>query len=197
MDVQQILAKIKQYPIAVGGGFLVLVMGVLLYLRGGMVPDLDRRYDELKAEIAVISANRDNAAGLESDVEAINDLLDAVTSELMVRDQRAINVNFFYELEEDLPVRLISVNQLDPAPTGGRGPKLPTELDNFEVITFKVVTEGTFENVLRFLYQIRTGAKLLKVRDVITLPSEAGPNQLSAELTIQALGKKPEDPKKS
>lgn len=193
MDPQLILAKIKQYPIAVGGGVLVLVMLVLLYFRGGNVPALDERYEALKAEISVISANRDNAAGLEDDVAAINTLLEEVESELLVRDQRAINVNFFYELEEAMPVRLISVNQLDPAPTGGRGPKPPNALDHYEVITFTLVAEGTFEEMLDFLYELRTGDKLLKVRDLVALPSgEGGPDQLSVELTIQGLGKKPE-----
>ena len=193
MDVQLILAKIKQYPIAVGGGVLVLVMLVLLYFRGGNVPALNERYDQLKAEIAVISANRDHAAGLEEDVEAVNALLETVDDELLVRDQRAINVNFFYELEESMPVRLISVNQLDPAPEGGRGPKPPNALTHYEVVTFTLVAEGTFEEMLNFLYELRTGDKLLKVRDLVALPSgEGGPDQLSVELTIQGLGKKPE-----
>lgn len=196
MDVQIILAKLKQYPIAVVSGILAIAFLAGMYFRGGAVPEMQAELDELTSQVNIIRRNTDNAVGLEADLERMRELVASVEDRLMVREQRAINVQYFYafENEEDI-INIISVNQVAPNPAGPRGQAGGSPLDNYDVIQFSAQAEGTFDEVLRLFHRLRNGEKIIRIRDFGLSPKGGGvtTEDLIVNFTLDVLGKKPEE----
>lgn len=50
MNSEQLIAKLKQYPLAVISVLITLVLLVLIYLRADRLPALEQEYTERQAE---------------------------------------------------------------------------------------------------------------------------------------------------
>lgn len=65
MDYQQLIKKVKQYPIAVVGSILTIALAVLYYLRMPVLPELRDEYEQLSKQVQQIRKNSENAVDLE------------------------------------------------------------------------------------------------------------------------------------
>ncbi len=198
MDVQFILSKIKQFPVAVGSVVLAILLLVGWYVRGRGLPEMQATMEELEKEVRLIRANADQATGLEDDLTALQELVGQIDDRLMVREERAINVQYFYnfDLEEGL-VDIISVNQMAVQGGGpGRGaPGQPGAPTNYELITFSAQAQGTWDEVLQLLYRLRNGDKIMRISSFSMTPKgTVGPDAdiLIVDLRIEAVGRLPD-----
>jgi len=64
MNTDQLVAKLKQYPLAVGCVILAVIAAASIFIRGGRMDTLVAEYDDLKARSELMSANLKNAIDL-------------------------------------------------------------------------------------------------------------------------------------
>ena len=64
MDPKIILAKIKQYPFAVGGAVVSILLIILIWQRGGISEILEAERDEVDKEWTIIEENDRRAVQL-------------------------------------------------------------------------------------------------------------------------------------
>lgn len=181
MDTQAILAKIKQYPLAVGFGVGCLILGVLIYLRSGENGKLQTELDTLKGRNTQIEANLREGTGMVEDLARLKEMVEAIEKRLVNREERVLNVQYFYnfDLEQEL-INITSVNQLPPNEAAMRtGP-----LKIFETVDFNLVCTGTKQQLLQFLHEIRRGGKILKVTSISLDPEPGLPNESNIRLTL-------------
>lgn len=143
---------LKRYPLAVGCFLLALLSVGTFVFRGGLLEAQTNEEQQLEARLRVIRANQKNAIGLEEDVTAIEGLQASLEERLFLRGKRAINIDYFYSLGDDLGVRVNSVNQ------GGEVPMLSKDgahqLKLYSSINFTLNVEGSFQQLMEFVFKL-------------------------------------------
>jgi len=155
---------LKDYPLAVICAAIILICAVALFLRGGANMELSAKEADLNSRIRTIDQNAKNAKDLSAEVEEAKLLVEQIKLRLFNREQRAVNINFFYGLEDRLDVRISNIGQMpseDPiyAKGGPRAFKLHS------TIGYNISLNGQFDEILAFLYELYRVDPLIRVAD--------------------------------
>lgn len=161
---EKMIRTLKAYPLAVLSVLVFLICSAVIHLRAGAVADLSVHEADLNLRIRTIDQNVRNANNLDKDFEEIKRLVDQIEARLFKRDQRAVNINFFYTLENRLNIRILNISQMPNedslyAKGGAR------ELKLHSTITYNISLNGNFENILLFLYELQRVDPLIRVVD--------------------------------
>ncbi len=190
--MNQILDKAKEYPLAAISLVLFVALAIMLVLRGGVVDELTMQETELMARIQAIDTNVKNSNNLEQDLQILQRDSDSIRQRLFKRDQRAVNIDFFYSFEDQLDVVISEVSQLnveDPALAKGG----PNALKQYSTIAYNIKVAGTFQEILELLHAIHQADAFIRVAD---FQVRVGPDQerkaehLSAQLRVIVLAEK-------
>ncbi len=191
MSPKRIIEVFKTYPLAFICSLLIVACAVFLFMRGGVSEELSIQEADLTSRIRTIDENVKNANGIDKDVEDLESIVEQIDARLFDRDERAININFFYALEDDLDVVFSDISQLpteDPVYAKGG----PRELKLHSTLVFNIVVGGAFEEVLRFLYELHRVDPLIRVADfqIGDVGKLDQPDNVSARLRIIVLAEK-------
>lgn len=189
---EKMIRTLKAYPLAVLSVLVFLICSAAILLRAGAVADLSVHEADLNLRIRTIDQNVRNANNLDKDFEEIKRLVDQIEARLFKRDQRAVNINFFYALENRLNIRILNISQMPNedslyAKGGAR------ELKLHSTITYNISLNGNFENILLFLYELQRVDPLIRVVDFQIAKDnaqEADEEYLDARLRLIVLAKK-------
>jgi len=189
---EKMIRTLKAYPLAVLSVLVFLICSAAILLRAGAVADLSVHEADLNLRIRTINQNVRNANNLDKDFEEIKRLVDQIEARLFKRDQRAVNINFFYALENRLNVRILNISQMPNedslyAKGGAR------ELKLHSTITYNISLNGNFENILLFLYELQRVDPLIRVVDFQIAKDnaqEADEECLDARLRLIVLAEK-------
>lgn len=192
MKPKDILDRLKRYPIAVICAIIVVVCIVALVLRGGVLDELSAKENELNARLRVIETNAENAKDLAADVEQVESQVAEIEARLFRRDERAINTNFFYAFEDRVDLLISSVSQLaiEDAALGEGG---PNALKLHSVIPYDIVVQGSFQEIVKLLYEFHAHDAFIRVSDLqISSGERTGAGELSARMRVLVLAEKTE-----
>ncbi|MFQ3223930.1 MAG: hypothetical protein ACI8Z5_000169 [Lentimonas sp.] len=186
--MSQFMDKLKQYPVAVVGVIVLLLCAGIALLRSGVVDELTIQEDELQARIGTIDRNVRNSKNLEQDVAALDAYVALIDERLFNRKQRSVNTNFFYSFEDTLDILISDVNQMaaeDPSLIKGG----PNELKLYSGVSYEIRVDGSFQEILGFLYEIHNADALMRVAkcEVGVAGSASAPGYLSAKLRVVVL----------
>lgn len=185
------IGTLKHYPLAVICFIVVAVCGVVIFLRSSSLSDLSAEEADLNSRIRTIDQNVKNSKDLEQQLEEVKLLVEQVEARLFNREQRAVNINFFYDLEDRLPVRIANISQIpseDPAYTKGG----PHELKLHSTIAYSISLNGQFDEILSFLYELYRVDPLIRVADfqMAAANRKAKEGGLEARLRVIVLAEK-------
>ncbi|CAA6679521.1 MULTISPECIES: hypothetical protein [unclassified Lentimonas] len=190
--MNQIMEKLKQYPIAIFGAVVLLVCAVVIFLRGSVVDELTAKEDELFGRLRTISSNAKNSKDLEQHVELIDRYVASIDERLFSRAQRSINTDYFYSFEDDLDILISDVSQTSAvAPSLIKGG--PNALKLYSAISYDVRVDGRFQDILEFLYEIHKADALMRVTDFDVSAAMGAADSvvdLTAKLRIVVLAEK-------
>jgi len=165
---------------------------LLVFVRGDVVADLSVQETELIARIQTINKNVIASKNLEQDVESLLGYVATIDERLFNRNERSINTAFFYSFENKLDIIISNVSQLtdeDPALIEGG----PNELSLHSGIVYEVRVDGTFQEILGFMYEIQKADALMRITNFevyVSTAQGAAPGTLSAKLRIVVLAEK-------
>lgn len=190
MNPSVIIEKIKQYPVAVVCGTIFLFFIVVSIIRGGLISELTLHEADLNSRLRTIEENIKNAKNLKEDTEAANAMVDQIKNLLFNRYERAININFFYGIEDDAGVVISNIAQL-PDPDTIYADKGPRKLVHYSTIVYNINVSGSFSNVLRFLYELDRVDPIIRVADcyVSREKEDFGGASVDARLRVLVLAK--------
>jgi len=187
-----IIDKLRDYPIAVIGALVFVGCVAVVFVRGDVVADLSVQETELIARIQTINKNVIASKNLEQDVESLLGYVATIDARLFNRNERSINTAFFYSFENKLDIIISNVSQLtdeDPALIEGG----PNELSLHSGIVYEVRVDGTFQEILGFMYEIQKADALMRITNFevyVSTAQGAAPGTLSAKLRIVVLAEK-------
>jgi hypothetical protein len=136
----------KRHRVAVIAGFLAVVMMGIAFVRSSTIVEQEARWQTMTRQITVMDANVRHAHGLQEQVEQLEEALREMETKLFDPDARALNTNFFYQLERNANVRVLQARQ--GAYSGG------SASSQYATVEFVLVVEGDFTALLDFLYQL-------------------------------------------
>jgi len=191
MNPQVIIAKIKQYPIAVGGVVFILVIGAAFFLRKSKTPELEGQREKLENQWNAMQINTGQSSEIAQDMEKVSEYSTEVNSRLMVRDAKALNQQYFYELEEQTGLTLSLLSQSDTPPPLRPKPGKPN-ITLYSPIEFSVNVEGTFSEVLDFLYRLEHGKYFTRIEGFATSSTGVSDDDdlIQISLKMDILGQK-------
>ena len=191
MNFNRIIQILRRYPLAMVCFLVLAALIVTAFIRSDLVDNLSAREAELTSRIRVIEENARRSAGLEEETLKLEEKVEALKQRLFVREERAINTNFFYTLEDAVDIVVSNVTQgpnEDPALAAGG----PNELKLHSTIVYDVTIVGEFREILKFLYELDRVDPLIRVSDFQL--NEAGgqdtSGRLSARLRVLVLAKR-------
>lgn len=162
MNLEFILEKLKTYPLAICCSIIGVACLVVLYARSGIVDELSIKEADLASEIQAIKENIKNSKSLAQHVEEMEALAEEIDARLFRKDERAVNLNFFYEFEEDQNVSYGSLNQRGAGSAiyrkGGARP-----LKEYSTMVFSISLQDSFEKILRIMHALETSRPLIRV----------------------------------
>ena len=155
MNTHAIIARIRQYPLAVRSTLVSILLIEILSSHGSNVTNLERKGDDLEKKWSDMQQNDVRAVGLADRVNKIREVSGEIKSRLIVREQKAINYQYFYSLERHNGVSVTRLSQSDQAADQKRSGK-PT-LNLYSPIEYSVSNSGPFRKVLQFLHDLEHG----------------------------------------
>tara|TARA_B110000037_G_scaffold216236_1_gene274895 strand:+ start:54 stop:629 length:576 start_codon:yes stop_codon:yes gene_type:complete len=187
-----IIDKLKEYPVAVISALVFIGCAVVVFMRGDLVAELSLRETELIAQIRTVNDNVIDSRNLEQDVESLQGYVAAIDERLFNRNERSININFFYSFEDKLDIIIADVSQLtieEPALIKGG----PNELSLYSGIVYEIRVGGTFQEILGFMYEIQQVDALMRIANFevqAATAQRAAPEALLAKLHVVVLAEK-------
>lgn len=195
MNAQALLAKLKQYPMAVAGAVVALIFLALLYFTSGKVAELEGRYTDIETELDTILKNNENAVGLADDLVEANKLVEDIDGRLMIDGATADHYRYFLGLAESSGVSLsdpVNGGYLNPDEKG-----VSIETKEFAQIDYSLIVKGEFPQILNFLYGLRTGKYFVRESRLQVTTSQAAEGPVvNVEMLVKVLAQKKEVKKK-
>lgn len=183
MTNDEVYAFIKKNPIPVACAVITLALGALYYFRSGDYPAAEATLAEKSAEAEKYALNIKYSAQLKDQLEALVAANKNVEARLTRASQQGINTQYFYKLERETGVKLVSFGQ-SPSAAPAKGSKAA-----FIPVPFNVGVQGTLPQLLDFLRQLEGGTHFVRVLAAncnVANTARSGPLTLS--LTLEMLG---------
>ena len=174
MNLSQAGKKIAEYPILFVCGLLTPLIVVLLVMRGPKVTYYEQELSSLEREVHNIQTNVERAAGMETDIERLEQGLEVVRQRLMQVENVAVNYEFFYDLERESGIVLSRFSQA-PATDGADFVPGADGMSHFTAIPYDLSMTGTLEQITGFLDLLDRQQYIVRMELLRISPPPAGP----------------------
>ncbi len=161
----------------------------------GKKSDLDSEIDQLNIRISTMLKNIKNSKGLEEDIAAIEEQIEALDERMFHAQELATNYNYFYNIEAATDIEVNDLRQIgiveekvDP-----RKRRLPKPVVNSYVkIRYHMKATGRYGELVNFMRKLEGGPSFYRLEKFkLSRPSSAGIEELSMDVSFLMLGKKP------
>ncbi|MDX2109812.1 MAG: hypothetical protein SFY80_06165 [Verrucomicrobiota bacterium] len=188
MNVNIIVAKLKQFPIAVIAALLTIIFSVVIYLRLDTPTELEKIFSTRDNVLKTMENNAKQAIDLTEHLKKLESQSTIVNTFLMDKKAKAANYSSFYELEKASGVSIVKIDPEDNTPKSD-GIERPT-LTLFEPIIWQIDVVGSYQQILSFFYQLQTVKYFIRVNQFDIGPStdttKAG--SIKASIRLEVLG---------
>lgn len=182
MNKDTLLAALKKHPLPIACFVFSLAIGGILVSRMGDIATLEEDILKKSEQAEKYSANIKYSAQLKEQFESITAANKAIDARLARASQQGNNTQYFYKLERDTGVKLMSFNQ---APT----PPTKAAKTTFASVPFSVSVQGTLPQVLNFLRQVESGTHYARVNSAAFTTSQSGRSgPVTLSLSVELLG---------
>ncbi len=182
MSGSDVIIFVKKRPVVVVCAVIALVCLGVLYFRWDEIDASKAAYDEAFKADQEILANVRNAASLPQQIETIQRATKNLESRLVHAGQLAINLQYFYRLENDTGVKLVDVRQNQI----GRPSKAL-----YIGVPYNVTVQGSFPHVMDFMRRLESGRHFARFNTLSfskIAGADAGGDALSVAMNVELLG---------
>lgn len=161
MDTELLLEKLKTYPLAIICTVLGLACAVGLYLRADVVSEISIQEADLNATLRVIEENVKNAINLQEHLDEVLALTAEIDERIFYPEQRAININFFYNVEKEYAINFSAMTQQGSAAIYGAGGS--RELSLYSTMVYNLAMSAPLEKVLELMHGLEESKPLIRI----------------------------------
>ncbi len=181
-DIMEWIAVVRRHPLSVVCGIILVVCGILSWLIYGDMKGIELERNQLAQDGDLMVATLITGPSIRTELEAIREITRRLDDNLVVEDNLAENLWYFYKIEQQSKAHLTELHQLNPL--------VPDPRSLYKRIPYSLTVTGTYEQTASFLYDIETGPRLANITAVGFRRIEPGSPALNLEVTLELLGKK-------
>ncbi len=195
MNTQDIIKKVRQYPVVFVAGALSLVLLLVIVFRFGAIADQERRVEDLEDQVLKMERNVENSRELTVHLERLEAANARIDQALINPDNKAGNLDYFYSQEAVTGVVITRVSQ-QSTPQDRKGAKPPNGspiYSIFQPVKFDLTVDGDFNNIVHFVHRIASDRYLAKVSAVqINIRQDNNSQTLTSNVVVEMLAKAPD-----
>jgi hypothetical protein len=190
INAQTLLVSAKKYPVLITCGVFSLGLSVTLFLRPGIVDQLEGELDAVAKEVKRYSTNINYGVQLQEQYDFLIQANTAVKERTLPVDSIAINLQYFYRLESEVGVKYLDLRPIarptaPSAKSASKGKALAGKSTAYVPLDYIVTIQGTYEQVLTYLRHIENGAYFARVN---TAAISGSADSVTANLNLSLLG---------
>ncbi|HEY4302157.1 MAG TPA: hypothetical protein VGM73_14880 [Candidatus Didemnitutus sp.] len=152
---QRAFGLMKEYAFVTLCTVVFLGAGTAGYLVRGGLKLMEADHEVVRSEDEIQQKLIAGAANLRADRDAIAAAAQEMTSSLLIEENLADNLGYFYKIEDQSRARISDLHQM-PAPLGAAN-------GTSKSVPFTVNVTGSFAQVFGFLYQLEHGSRLMRI----------------------------------
>jgi Tfp pilus assembly protein PilO len=181
-DLMEWIAVVRRHPLSLLCGIVVLVCGICSWLVYDDIKGLELERNQLAQDGDLMVATLITGPSVRTELEAIREVTRRLDDNLVVEDNLAENLWYFYKIEQLSKAHLTELHQLNPL--------IPDPRSLYKRIPYSLTVTGNYEQTGAFLYAIETGPRLANITSVNFRRSDPGSPALNLEVNLELLGKK-------
>lgn len=190
MNSASIAGYLKKFPLAALAVVVLLAGLATHFFRSTTLALAQEERDRLDREVTMIDRNKLQSVDLEADLEKARAFSQIIDERLVVRNERALNQDFFYRLAREASVDVQECRQVAPVATEDAEKKRRGPPQQYSRVNFRVKVAGEFQEVLRFLHNLENGYHFTRIEQFTAEQEEdAGPSAVALALNIDILGR--------
>jgi Tfp pilus assembly protein PilO len=178
--LQQSLAFARRFPLLVSGLVCVVLFGLVNYFLWQQQVAATRQHDDFRRTGEAMLLSLTDQSRISAELAAVQDALKVIDQNLVVEADLANNNGYFYEIEDRSHVRLTQLNQLSAQPG--------TDDNAYKAVPFSLRVTGTYPQIVRFIRELETGPRLLRIKNYNFGRGDEKSNALALSLTLEMLG---------
>lgn len=191
MNSQDIINKLKLFPVASIAASVTIILILAIYFRGLSHESQQSRHGQALQKWAQIEENVfKSSVNLETHLESAKKVSQDVTKRLVRSSELAQNYQYFFRLEASSHVKIRSLQQQPSAPrppakakAEGATPPL------FSRIGYTMNATGDFHEMLAFLHGIEHGPHFYHLKEFsLQRSAEAGSRDIMITMNFDLLG---------
>jgi Tfp pilus assembly protein PilO len=181
-DIMEWIAVVRRHPLSVLCGIIFLVCGTLSWVIYDDMKGLELERNQLAQDGDLMVATLITGPSVRTELEMIREVTRRLDDNLVVEDNLAENLWYFYKIEQLSKAHLSELHQLNPL--------TPDSRSLYRRIPYSLTVSGTYEQTGAYLYAIETGPRLANITSVNFRRTEPGGPSLRLEINLELLGKK-------
>ena len=182
MTNAELFAFVRKNPISLGCSVFALALVGAIYFRSSEIPDSEAALTQKSAEGERLAANLKNAVQLQEHLDALVVANKVVDSRIVRASQFAKNLQYFYKLETETGVKLVTDPRISP-PLAKKDPKA-----SYVSIPCNLSVQGNMTQLLGFLRRLESVTHYARVQNVSFTSSADRNALLSMSINLELLG---------
>jgi len=188
MTLQDLIEKLRRFPVPTACGAIVVVCFFAFYLRMSLLTDLEIENDGVQRQMQQIEQNLTHGKSLGEHIAQMKEKVAELDARVIKPAELANNLKYFYEIEAATGVSIGDLRQSVAAPVKGAPKTILSSVD------YSVLITGQFHQVVAYLNELEHGRHFYRLESIniqrspsaATTPGAGSP--VSASLNLKLLG---------
>jgi len=187
MTAQDLIEKLRHYPVPSTCGAILLLCFFAFYLRMDLVTDLEIENEEVQRQVQQVEQNITHGKTLAADIAKLKEKVDDLDSRLIKPAELANNLKYFYEIEAITRASIGDLRQSVSAPAKGAPKTILASVD------YAVLITGSFHEIVAYLNELEHGRHFYRLKSLNLQRGRAEPGTarttpVSMSLNLELLG---------
>jgi hypothetical protein len=190
MTLQDLVEKLRRYPVPTACGAIVFVCFFAFYLRMNLITDLEIENDDVQRQAQQVEQNLTHGRTLEKHIAEMDAKVTEFNARVIKPAELANNLKYFYEIEAVTRVSIADLRQSVSTPAKSTTKAILASVD------YSVLVTGRFDQVLSYINELEHGRHFFRLegfnlqrgRQEGTPADATGPGPVTMSLNLQLLG---------
>lgn len=178
MTLQDLIEKIRRFPVPTACGAIIVVCFFAYYLRMNLLTDLTIENDEAQMQLQQVEQNVTYGRTLNADIALMNEKVTELDARIIKPAELATNMKYFYEIEAATHVTIADLRQSVTPPAKGAPKTILYPVD------YSVEVNGRFDQTIAYLNELEHGRHFYRLQSFNLVRGRADGNAGTAPLTM-------------
>lgn len=178
----QWIAVLRRHPLSVLCAIVCVICAVVSWYILSNLRWLELEHRQLGQDADLAVSTLISGPAVRQELAAAREITRRIDDNLVVPDNLAENLWYFYKIEQQSKAHLVELHPLNVILSDSRA--------LYRRIPFSIKVTGTYEQVGSFLYLTETGPRLANITSVTLRRHEPGSLLIVLDMNVELLGKK-------